>query len=128
MPESKVSTDERPPTGEMVAAIRIPTRPERIEEVIAILRSVVGPSLAQRSCRECDVVVDAIEHRYVLFHERWSTFEDFERHVRSDLYERVLAALDMASESPEVRLECVGRTWGLDLVRELRMGREDENT
>jgi quinol monooxygenase YgiN len=108
----------------MVTMIRIPTRPNQIKEVIAVLRSMVGPSLAQPSCRECDVVIDAIEGRYVLFHERWSSFQDFERHVRSDLYERVLSALEMASEVPEVRFECKGRTWGLDLVRDLRLAPE----
>lgn len=86
MAGAKATNDTQPPTGEMVAAIRIPTEPDQIEEVIGILRSVVGPSLAQRSCQECGVVVDAIEHRYVLFHERLSSFQDFERHVRSDLY------------------------------------------
>ena len=104
--------------------IRIPTTPERIEVVIGALRSVVGPSLAHPACRECEVVVDAIEDRYVLFHERWSSYQDFERHVRSALYQRVLAALDMASGPPEVRFESMNhtcRTWGLDLVMDLRM-------
>ena len=102
------ATDARPPSDEVVAMIRIPTRPGQIKEVIAVLRSVVGPSLAQPSCRECDVAVDAIEDRYVLFHERWSSLQDFERHVRSDLYERVLSVLEMASEVPEARFESRG--------------------
>ena len=101
--------------------IRIPTRPGQTKEVIDTLRSVVGPSLAHSSCSECDVVTDAIEDRYVLFHQRWRSVEAFERHARSALYERVLAAIDMASESPDVRFECMRRTWGLELVRDLRM-------
>ena len=107
MAGANATTDERPPTGEMVAAIRIPARSKPIEEVIGILRSVVGPSLAQLSCGECGVVIDAVEGRYVLFHERWSSFQDFERDVRSALYERVLAALDMASEPPQERVAAI---------------------
>jgi quinol monooxygenase YgiN len=118
------ATDTRPSSDETVAMIRIPTRRGQSKEVIAVLRSVVGPTLAQPSCRECDVVIDAIEDRYVLFHERWSSFQDFERHVRSDPYERVLSALEMASGVPEVRFECMGRTWGLDLVSDVRLARE----
>jgi len=124
MSNTEGATGARPPSDEMVTMIRIPTRPGQIKDVIAVLRSVVGPSLAQPSCRQCDVVIDAIEDRYVLFHERWSSFQDFERHVRSDLYDRVLSALEMASEAPEVRFECVGRTWGLDLIRDVRLARE----
>lgn len=45
MAGAKATNDTQPPTGEMVAAIRIPTEPDQIEEVIGILRSVVGPSL-----------------------------------------------------------------------------------
>ncbi len=119
MTQSKASNDERPPTGEMVATVRIPTTPERLEEIIATLRSVVGPTLANSSCKECSVVADVIEVRYVVFRERWTSFQAFERHARSKLYQRVLVALDMASEPPEVRFECMGRTWGLDLLKDL---------
>ena len=92
--------------------------------------SILGDSVPYKGFHYAPIslVVDAIEGRYVLFHERWSSFQDFERHVRSDLYERVLAALDMASEPPEVRFDCMGRTWGLDLVRDLRMEGENENS
>ena len=124
MADPKASDKQWPPVGEIATTIRIPTGPGGSGDVIAALRSVVGPSLAHSECTECGVVVDVIEDRYVLFHQRWSSFEAFERHARSALYERVLAAIDMASESPDVRFECMRRTWGLELVRDLRMGPE----
>jgi len=110
------------PTGTVVATIRIPTA--RADDVIAALRSVVGPSLANRTCSECRVLRDAADESFVLFFERWESFAAFERHVRSELYRRVLVAIDMASESPEVRFECMDRIWGLDLVEELRVATE----
>ena len=121
MASPKASDKQWPPVGEIATTIRIPTEPGESGEVVDALRSIVGPSLAQSACTECGVVVDVIEDRYVLFHERWSSFEAFERHARSALYERVLAAIDMASDSPDVRFECMERRWGLELVRDLRM-------
>ena len=112
------------PTGTVVATIRIPTAEDRVDDVIATLRSVIGPSLANRTCSECRVLRDATDESFVLFFERWESFAAFERHVRSELYRRVLAAIDMAAEPPEVRFECMERTWGLNLVEELRMATE----
>jgi quinol monooxygenase YgiN len=108
------------PTGSVVATVRIPTDPGSVDDVIATLRSVVGPSLANRTCGECRVLRDASDELFVLYYERWDSFAAFEKHVRSDLYRRVLAAIDMASEPPDVRFECLDQTWGLDLIRDLR--------
>ncbi len=112
------------PAGSVVTTIRIPATPECVDDVIVALRSVVGPSLANRTCSECRVLRDEADEGFVVFYERWLSFAAFERHVRSDLYLRVLAAIDMAAEPPKVRIECMEHTWDLDLVKELRMATE----
>jgi quinol monooxygenase YgiN len=114
------------PTGSVVSTIRIPATPGCEEDVIVALRSVVGPSLANRTCGECRVLRDVADECFVVFYERWLSFAAFERHVRSELYLRVLAAIDMAAEPPKVRIECMEHRWDLDLVKELRMKSEKE--
>jgi quinol monooxygenase YgiN len=127
MAETTPPSEDRP-TGCVVATVQIPTSSECVDDVIATLRSVVGPSLANRTCSECRVLRDASDELFVLYYERWESFSAFERHVRSDLYRRVLVAIDMASEPPDVRFECLNTTWGLDLVGRLRKATEERNT
>jgi len=116
------------PTGSVVTTIRIPATPECADDAVVALRSVVGPTLANRACGECRVLRDEADECFVVFYERWLSFAAFERHIRSDLYLRVLAAIDMAAETPTVRIECMGQKWDLDLVKELRMKSEKGDT
>jgi hypothetical protein len=56
----------------------------------------------------------------VLFVERWDTEVDFERHVRSELYRRILDAVEFSRSSPEITFDYASKTRGIDLIEDLR--------
>ena len=61
-----------------------------------------------------------IKTNAILYVERWGTREALQRHVRSDMYIRLLHAMDLASEPPEIFFYEVSGEKGMELIRELR--------
>jgi len=60
----------------------------------------------------------------ILLFEEWSSPAAFFEQVRSDLYRRVLAALELSSLPPELCVYHVSATDGLPLIQQLRSGEE----
>lgn len=104
----------------VISTLRIfPSRDER-RQLLAILRSVQGPTLAQPHCQSCRVYEeDGFEHA-ILYIERWDSEAEFERHVRSELYRRILAAVEVSHKQPEISFDYVSHTRGMDLIEALR--------
>ena len=96
-----------------------PTREQR-RELLGILRSVQGPTEAQPHCRNCRIYEEAGYDEGVAYVEEWESEADFHRHVRSDAYRRVLAAVEMSRMPPEIAFHRVSSTQGIELIEELR--------
>ncbi len=56
----------------------------------------------------------------ILYLESWGSREALQRHVRSGLYIRVLHAMDLASEPPEISFYEISGEKGMELIRESR--------
>jgi quinol monooxygenase YgiN len=52
--------------------------------------------------------------------EEWESREALDRHVRSNDYRKILAAMDLASEPPEVQFCSVLKESGMELIEEIR--------
>ena len=61
----------------------------------------------------------------ILYLEEWESEPEFREHLRSELYRRVLAAIDLSSSKPEVCFCQVSTVQGLELVRQIRHSPHD---
>ncbi len=59
------------------------------------------------------------EETEVMVFDVWRSKKDFESHVRSMLFKRLLAALEMSSAPPRVRISECAEIKGLELIEEL---------
>jgi quinol monooxygenase YgiN len=107
----------------MLALLRIVPRPGKRDQILEILQSVTGPALAEPGCAACEIAAGAGDDS-LLFIEEWKSEADLACHLRSKLYDRVLAAVEEAASAPRLLFVDLGTARGLDLVRELRT--EDE--
>ena len=94
--------------------------PERRRETLATLRSVQGPTQAEPSCSASQVYEEDGPEQAILYVEEWKSESEFRDHVRSDLYRRILAAIDLSRSAPEVRFYDVSTVQGLELVQQMR--------
>ncbi len=90
------------------------------ETILEILRHVEASVRGQPGCLECAIFEQADDGNAILYLERWLSAADLERHIRSDLFLRVLLAMELASRRPEVRFIEMAGTKDLHWVEHLR--------
>ena len=106
--------------GVVISTLRIFPAREQRRQLLGILRSVQGPTRVQPHCLSCRLYEEDGSEEAVLYLELWDSKPEFQSHVRSDLYRRVLAAVELSCAAPEFAFHDVSATKGLELVEELR--------
>jgi quinol monooxygenase YgiN len=104
----------------ILGTLRILPLPNRRSEALEILRSVQGPVLAQPGCVACDIYDEQGSEPAIVLLERWDSDDALASHLRSDLYRRVLAAVELSGSQPDFRFEHVSSSEGIELVERLR--------
>jgi len=104
----------------ILSFVKINPLPGKQQAVLDILRSVTGPTRLKSGCMDCAVYTDQGEAQTILYLEQWQSREFLDRHIRSELYFRVLTAMELANEAPEIYFHEVSNTRGLEYVEALR--------
>jgi quinol monooxygenase YgiN len=104
----------------IVGMLRIPLATDRHAEVLEVLRSIQGPVLAQKGCRDYRIYSEQGQEPAVVLVERWESKAALEAHIQSDAYRRILSAIELAGGPPEMSFEVVSASEGMELVERLR--------
>lgn len=104
----------------ILANVRIQPDDNHRPEVLELLYSIQGPVQASPGCSSYRVSEESRGDHAVLLSESWESDEGFREHVRSGFFDRILAALELSSVSPEVCINQVSGSEGLELVYRLR--------
>ena len=113
--------DSREPLPFLSCSIDMRFAPEDLDRALQLLRSVTGPTRVKRGCRGCRVELGSSQPGLVHYREEWDE-EAFPRHVRSEEFRRVLIAMDLCCEEPQIVIgTLVGRS-GLAYLGSLREG------
>lgn len=108
----------------ILSLLKLTPEAGKSDDIIEILMSVVGPSQAEPGCLRCEVARGTGEELVFLI-EEWASHADFHRHIRSDLYLRILSAMEYSSLRPEFTVYQSLEPTGLALVEYLRMHPEE---
>jgi quinol monooxygenase YgiN len=104
----------------VIGTLRIPLSPDRRVKVIEVLRSVQGRVLAQPGCTACQIYQDDGPEPAVILIQRWDSALALEEHIRSEIYRRILGAVELSGCPPEVRFDHVSTSEGMELIQRLR--------
>ena len=110
----------------VIATLRVFPAHDQRRHLLGVLRSVQGPIQAQPHCQSCRIYEEDGYDEAICYMERWDSEPEFERHIRSELYRRILAAAELSRLAPEITFDFVTNTRGLDLVKALR-GAQDQS-
>jgi len=108
-----------------LSLIRIVPIPEKRDGILEMLVTVARQAKLIHGCRGGTVCEERGNGNAILYLESWGSREALQRHVRSDLYLRVLHALDLAAEAPEVFFFEISGEKGMELIGELREAEEE---
>jgi quinol monooxygenase YgiN len=104
----------------ILSVIRIEPIPEKREEILCIFRSIKGPILAKSGCLDCLISEEDGDEGAILFMEHWQSWEDFTRHIRSEIYSKILEAMELSRQMPNVSFYEVSAIKGMELLRAVR--------
>ncbi len=94
--------------------------PDLVQRAVDLLRSSIEVIDAKAGCHACMLARDAVEEGRVHYIEEWSSDDAFQRHLHSGEFQRVLVAVDMCSEEPEVTIGNLSGHSGLAYLLKLR--------
>jgi quinol monooxygenase YgiN len=95
------------------------------DEAAGVLRSLIGPVRAESGCAMTQLLGDTNHEGTLAWVEEWRSMEDFERHLRTPAFRRIIAVIESAAAPPVVEIDGVAWRRGFDLIEEI-LGRTPE--
>jgi quinol monooxygenase YgiN len=100
----------------IVFSIQIVAPDDRRTTLLRTLGSVLGPTRAAPGCLDARLYSDIDRRKTLLLIEDWETREQFERNFDMAKLNAIVAAIDLSSEAPVVRIDTVEREEGVDAL------------
>lgn len=108
------------PRHMVISLLKVKPLPDKREAVLDVLLSVKDRIVGLPGCVSSACYESRDGERTVLYVEQWESREELHRHIQSDLYTRVISAMEFANEVPEIRFYEVSKPNGMELIEALR--------
>ena len=99
--------------------LRMVTSPGMGGGVANGLNTVVGPARSISGCISFRIYSDKDDPDVVLLLSQWRSEEDLNKYIRTPDFRRILAMMETASKAPDLSVQHISWTKGLDYVREV---------
>jgi quinol monooxygenase YgiN len=103
--------------------VRLTATAGRSQELIQSLRSVMRGLQSQASCQAAHASSDVDDQNVFWYCEEWAGIDDFERHLRSESFARLLSVIETAASAPAIECRVVSETRGLDYMAAVQASR-----
>lgn len=100
--------------------IRLFPAPKHRAQLIELLRSVQDLARPSPGCVGCWVTEEDFLHNHIRYAEQWESEAALHDHICSDLYRRLLAAMELSRQQPDVAFYYCSETKGLELIEQAR--------
>lgn len=104
----------------VIATLHIRVPKLKIREVEETLRLLEGPTSVQPGCEGSSYYRDLRNECEFAVVQKWSSQVYLKRYLKSDLYKKLLALIDLAEEQPDLNFYFCERRAGLELVKKVR--------
>ncbi len=103
------------------ASIKMTTPPAKRKEILQAVKAILEPIRLEQGCIECHCYVDIEAENSIYIKEEWETRDDLDAHVRSAHFGILLGAMKMLTEEPEIRVNSISSTTGLEELKKLQV-------
>jgi quinol monooxygenase YgiN len=90
------------------------------EAVLEILKFVEIALRGRTECGDCGVFEQKSHEEAIVYSDQWSSMEALSLHIRSDLFLRMLFAMELAARQPEIVFYEISSEKGLGWIQDLR--------
>lgn len=84
--------------------------------LLRTLGSMLGPTRVAPGCLDARLYCDCDRSRILLLVEEWETREQFNLNLEADQLNTIVAAIELSSEAPVVRIDAVEREEGVETL------------
>ena len=99
--------------------LRMVTSPGMGDQVANGLNTVVGPARSIPGCLNFRIYSDKDDPEVVFLLSQWHSENDLNKYIRTPDFRRILAMMETASKAPDLSVQHISWTKGLDYVREV---------
>jgi quinol monooxygenase YgiN len=100
----------------IVFSIQIVTLDESRATLFGTLSSMLGPTRVTPGCLDARLYSELDKHKSLLLIEEWQSRRQFERSLDAERINTIVAAIELSSEAPVVRIDAVDRQEGADIL------------
>jgi quinol monooxygenase YgiN len=100
----------------IVFSLQIVTPDERRTVLLRALGAMLGPTRAAPGCLDAHLYSDLDRRKTLVLVEDWESREQFERNLDAAKLNAIVAAIELSSEPPVVRVDTLEREEGVDVL------------
>ena len=100
----------------IIFSLQIIAPDERRTILLRTLAAMLGPTRVAPGCLEARLYSDLDRRKTLLLVEDWDSREQFERNLDAAKLNAIVAAIELCSEAPVVRIDTVERREGMDVL------------
>src|ERR1700712_3448865 len=89
---------------------------EKRTAILRTLGALLGPTRAAAGCMQARLYADIDKRKTLFLVEEWESREQFEHNLDTAKLNTIVAAIELSSESPVVRVDTVQREEGVDTL------------
>lgn len=97
------------------------THPRRTAQTLRAFRSLSLLAQGEPGFISCRLLLDTEQPDSLCYIEEWHTAEDLDEQIRSSRYTRLLTLMEEAADPPELRLNWVTETKGLEYLEAVKL-------
>jgi quinol monooxygenase YgiN len=100
----------------IVFSMQIVAPDEKRAAILRTLGSILGPTRAAAGCMQAQLYADLDNRKTLLLVEEWESRGQFERNLDAIKLNTIVAAIELSSHPPVVRVDSVEREEGVDTL------------
>ena len=104
----------------IIVTMRIKVPSGRRKEFLDSARLILGPTEVQPGCISSRFYQDLNDPNTALYVEEWESRENLEHHIKSDTYRIILSLMELSEEPPDIKINTISKTEGLEAIEALR--------
>ena len=107
--------------GMIQARLTIVADPNRREEMVRSITSLIESSRLDSGCLDCRLYAGIANPNVLTLVEEWASRPDLERRLRSTESGQLLQLMEVSREPPETVFHLITQTSGLETIRQVRL-------
>lgn len=104
----------------ILCVLRVVVSSEKRGDALELLNSLIGPIEVEPGFISYGIYQDLEDNNTFMMTQQWKSKAQLERHIGSEDFRKVLALMDLSSETPEINIHDISGTGGFEIIEKAR--------